>query len=220
MVTVLDDFEDGDIAEYAGDTSEYSVSSSDPVYEGTYSLQTTADVIEAITRTDKTIPPSGTPFGAWHYGDIYSTFGIDVSNSSGFLWAVQSETDGDALECYSIITESASGSELSYAIVRFDGGGSSDNVTLAETDTSVPKNTWHKLRIAQWTDGGDITVEVVDKSGTVVTSASTTDDTYGEGGFGFYNGGGDGGTVAYDYAFKPSTLSPPDPPSNLSAEVQ
>lgn len=205
MVTILDDFESGSLSTvYGGDTGSFSVESSSPVYEGSYSLHSTSNAV-AITRTDVSISPGETPFGAWQYGDLWvGTYGTN-GRLEGFVWGVPSETGYASLSGYAVLGTNNDSETIDYRLYRFDSGSKTDLGSVA----IVNPNTWNKVNVTQWDSNGNITVEIVDSSGTVVNSLSTIDSNYGGGGVGWVVDGDGGTTVGFDYAFKPTNLSPP-----------
>jgi len=198
MVTVLDSFEDGDISEYSGDTGAFDVVSS-PTYDGGNALESLGNSFNNdITRTDVTIAPSETPFGAWVQYDTVGTpsprFGID--------FAVQSATGNAGLSGYRIVLVTEF--EL-LELYRVDDG--SDTVLASADYSNGSTGTWFNVVCTEWTSSGDVTVEIRDTGGSTLASVSVTDSTYGSGGIGF-NAVSDE-TFNYDYYYKPTTIAPP-----------
>ena len=197
MVTVLDSFEDGDISEYGGDTGAFSTTTTD-AFDGSVSL--TEDGTSAlISRTDKSLTPeSSVPFGFYMY------LPDDGSNLTGSLaFGAQSAAGSGSYSGYTVGV--SRGFIDIFLLDRWDNGSSANLVTT--TDYTIPKGTWFKIEVTQWTKTGDITATMGDGSGNVRGTISTTDTTYGEGGFGFYNN--DTAGLLYDYVYKPLGLETP-----------
>jgi len=197
MVTVLDSFEDGDLSEYSGDTGAFSTTTTD-AFDGSVSL--TEDGTSAlISRTDKSLTPeSSVPFGFYMY------LPDDGSNLTGSLaFGAQSAAGSGSYSGYTVGV--TSGFIDIFLLDRWDNGSSANLVTT--TDYTIPKGTWFKIEVTQWTKTGDITATMGDGSGNVRGTISTTDTTYGEGGFGFYNS--DTAGLLYDYVYKPLGLETP-----------
>ena len=198
MVTVLDSFEDGDLSEYSGDTESFNIVST-PTYDGGNALEGTG--FSAITRTDQTISPGDTPFGAALRSNFNATYG-DFGNAC-FVFGVESESGDSNLSGY-VVQLRAGDNELRFN--RFDSG---DLNKLASTSAILSTGEYYDVEISQWTDGGDITAEVTDDDG-VIQSVSVVDDTYGEGGYGWQarqNSFAD--DPNFDYAYKKEPLQPP-----------
>ena len=206
MVT-LADFESGDLTGWSGDTGDFDVTDdSGQVFAGDFSLRKPDGAISAtITRTDVTVAPGETPFGATLRADETA-----IGQSPSFvLFGVQSATGLTSLDAYGLyITPN-----VEAGILRFDGGGAN---IIASTDTFAPSfGAWYTLRCTEWTTNGNITVEFR-TNGVVQETVSVTDATYGAGGIGF--GAFPSGRTLYDEYLKPPFG--PDAPTNLTATIQ
>lgn len=188
-LTVVDDFEDGDIAEYSGDTANFGVVTS-PTKNGSYALEYTGTTNNgAITDTnDLTHPGQG------------DTFRINIRTTSvsegvaEVLWAVQSETGASGLDCYSARGNFAGGD---FELNKYSSGGRS---TLAE-DTTVSYSTgvWYEIEVG-WATDGTMTVTLYDGGGNQVAQVSATDTGYTSGGVGWLGNRGDSAQSSYyDY---------------------
>lgn len=165
--SVVDSYEDQDISEYFGDTSEYSVVNS-PVFDGSYALQAS---------------------GIDSDHDIWSTSGLDVYPEAGYPWQtsvlLDSGEDGNAKvrfgvqdtdNFYQIFLDNYAGS-IELSKIEFGTGSS-----LASASTNPPPNVWLRLDV-DWQADGTINVSIVNTSdGTVVETLSATDTTFTSGG--------------------------------------
>lgn len=168
---IIDDFEDGDISEYSGDTSVFSVSSSDP-YEGTYHSvadSSSNNTHEMVNRTDLTI----------QQGDTIELYGRTGGGNDrwGFCFGAQSASGAGNYSGYNV--SMANGGEQA-RINRWDNG--SENL-LAENIYSNTIGSWHKWKV-NWATDGKITFVQFDGSGNTNGSISAIDTTYSSGGIG------------------------------------
>lgn len=175
VTNIIDDFEDGDLAEYTVNTSGFSVVDT-PSLNGDFSLN----------ANDNSSNPN-----------IQSTNGLGFYPSVGDSWryAYRFQDATDSIIQFWFFTESENAKPNGYE-VRLDGRGG-DNIELAkwynsgsrtvlasETQT-YESNTWNELEISVTTDN-KITAELFDGSGTSIGGPiSATDSTYTNGGLGF-----------------------------------
>lgn len=196
MSVVLDSIEDGDIVEYGGDNGSFSIDTS-VVHDGSNSIScSTGDV--AITRTDKSISHDDTPFGGW--------MATNNGSEPGFVWGVGSEVGYSSLAGYAVILSDYSGE---VQLVRYDSDGSQTQLSSKSVDWSW--ETYYEVACTQWTSGGDITVEIRDGSGNIVSTLTAIDDTHGPGGFGWLKSNQYNYYKSYyDYAYKTPPLTAPE----------
>lgn len=170
---VLDDFEDGNITEYSGDTGSFSVLA-DAAQEGSYGLKSTAS--GGIRRTDVTVSQGDIITFQW-YPFAYSSDGI-----SGFLFGVQ-----DADNYYRAMLQYRNGTTF---YLRKVVSGSPQNLDIKANFTW--SQAWSEVKLV-WETNGDITMSWDKDSETLAVN----DTTFTSGGIGF---DGDGNLDAYfDY---------------------
>lgn len=170
---IVDDYEDGDIAEYAGDTGSYTTQQT-TVYEGSYALQ------ETDTSTGAAWLQSTSGLNAYpSQGDTWSVrVYLDQSTSNPFIqYALQSNTNGS--DRYDLQLDSQNGDFK----IRVTSGGSTSTLA-SDTSVSYPSGEWLKVTV-QWASDGTMTATVEDASGTQLSQISATDTTFTSGGVGF-----------------------------------
>lgn len=175
--TLFEGFEDGDIAEYSGDTGAFTVQQS-TVYDGTYALEASNGSGEhAITRTDWTVGQGDS---------ITSYYQAPDSTVNKLLFGVQSATGVSNVSGYAAVVYQRGASEADNALMvqRYDNGSST---TLSETNQDVPADTWMELEVV-WGTTGTITATLYQTDGTQIMSTSASDTTYTSGGIGFIEG--------------------------------
>lgn len=168
-VTIVEDFESGDLAAWGDGGSDsvgsYDVDTGAPVYNGSYSLKDYSVAFTQIT-SESGLPVYPGP------GDTFA-FSFQVGSQADVLqvrygrqtndeeYTVRMSSDSDTLEL-----------QASY-------GGSPQ--TLDSASVSYPTETWIDVLVDWGTDGYQY-VEVRDIDGNDIGSVSAVDDTYGEGG--------------------------------------
>lgn len=186
---IIDDFEDGDIAEYSGDTGNFSTSTT-PIQNGTNSL-------EAST--------SGSSVA------IHSSNGLDSYFDQGETMRVWmrtgTNTDINQFVSYFAQKEGSTGVNRYYVelaraagvfrLIMYDG---SANI-LASASQTYSDSTWYEVEV-NVTTGGDHTLTLLDSSGSQLNQIAVTDTTYSDGGvgFGLGNAGSSSATHHFDYA--------------------
>lgn len=192
----VDGFEDNDIGEYYGDTSEFAVASG-AARTGSYGLN--------FTRA-----------GTSGYREIFSNPGDGLPNyvSKGdtiTFWTRSSTTDGGTTAQAEIIfgKDTDTGQDQYYnAWVNFDEGNFAivkNNETMSPapqvTDTSAftyTSNTWYKVEV-NWYQNDTIIATLYDDTGTELSTISYTDESGDINGNGIgFRGYSDGPTVHYD----------------------
>jgi hypothetical protein len=181
--TTIDDFEDGNISEYGGDTASFSVQTN-TVWEGTHALSGQRDMggqsIASTSGLDN-YPTQDKKFTFYHQGNNESDSGI------GFF--VQSETsypDGYYLEHSTIKNE---------IVINLRDNGNS--YQLSSTNVSQSTNTWYKGECLPESDG-TITCTLYDTAGNELAQVSATDSTFSSGGISFIAKGNSGAVHYWD----------------------
>jgi hypothetical protein len=181
--SVVDDFEDGDMGEYSGEVSKYTVQSSTTL-EGNYSLEAT-DVYGKIANSSSK--------GETTRGNEYVARVLASSGSGGYpgLIVGAQNLNYPGSDCYMTILQPAKDNLL---LLRRDSGS---NTTLDSVSVSLSEGTEYRLALRYGTDR--IQVSVQDSNGNKLAGTDPIEDTIHSGGyFGFYTGGGT--PVYYDYA--------------------
>jgi alpha-L-rhamnosidase len=173
--TVVDDFEDGDMEEYAGHVDGYSVTTDEPVYHGSSSLKMpTAGRERRISSTsglDKY--PSA--------GDIvkYDFQLGSASDTLTFVFGAQSE-GANPPNRYDLNLNSPSNTLLLW---RIEDGSP---IQLASTPVNIGDYVGEWIEgTVDWAGDGTIACRLVDASGTEIASLSGSDDSYNNGGISF-----------------------------------
>lgn len=171
MVTVLDDFEDGDIAEYSGSTGEYTVQQN-TVYEGSYALETSGANQQDIYDPNVSLSQGDAPFGAYMAGGQTSGMYSTSSQRPQLLFGHQ----GSSLSGYGV--EIAAYND-EFGLVRWDSGSETDLATA--TGLSLTVGEFYEVKITTWDSSGNIEAKLLDASGTELATVSATDTTYSNG---------------------------------------
>jgi hypothetical protein len=188
--SVFDDFEDGNISEYSGDTGLFEVSTSFN-YVGTYGLD--ADDPDVALQTTDGI----------YRTDVTSNFG--ASSTVRYFQYVDATSDDEPCTLFGVQSPGSNNNNYAVCLDPFD-----DVVSLAkdvysddESGTSLDSTAvtfttgWYEV-VIDWLPDGSIDVEVFD-DGSSFATVSATDTSYIVGGFGFsfwaQNGGWDYFTV-------------------------
>lgn len=160
--SVIDDFNDGDLSEYSGDTGSFSVVSS-PTYEGDYALEAqTNESILAIT--DDSISKSQGVTLEYRQRAISDT-------DAGFIYFKQS----NELSGYFLNIQVDTGT---MRFRRFDNG----SVTLLDSKSvSIPSDEWLRNRVTTDTNGNHAWV-LRDSGCNKLGEISLSDSTYTSGG--------------------------------------
>lgn len=179
---ILENFEDGDISEYNGDTGSWSINTN-KVYEGNYSAFCGSD--GKIYRTDINIKR-----GQIIEGRIFSD---GVNRGSGIILAASGTSSSD-VSGYLLGHQNA-GSNNSISFGRYDSGSLT---RLKNSSTSPPNKEWLKF-IFKWYKNGDITYILKDSNDNQVKKFELNDTTYDQGGIGWEcNSGNDNNNMWVD----------------------
>ncbi len=179
-----DDFEDGNISEYSGNTSLFTVDSSF-AYGGSYGLDNTAHetdkATDGIARFDQVIS-QGETIRYMQYIDTTAGSGDETCT----LFAVQSPVTAN--QNYAICLEQYNTDRVS--IVKNAENTDSTGTLLASTALTYVTG-WYEVEVAWGTD--DSINVTLSQNGSTVATVSTSDGTYTSGGYGFtywFNYGG------------------------------
>lgn len=175
--TLIDDFEDGDISEYAGNTGDVTVDQTEPVYHGNYSAK-----IENVSMSGPVYSTSGLANYPSASATIRSRFYIDKamrdyadSNFFDLLFGLQDSNNffqvdvhcqGQYLKIFK--TEGGTGTELQY-----------------QPGQNIPFNEWLTLEV-QWHSNGYIKAYVLnDKLELIGPPIEVVAGEFQSGGIGF-----------------------------------
>lgn len=181
-----DDFEDGNISEYSGDTSLFAVDSSF-AYGGSYGLDATGHesdkATDGIGRTSQTVN-QGEIIRYLQYVDTSAGSGDEVCT----LFGMQSPVTAN--QNYAVCLEQFGVDRLS--LVRDADNTDTSGVVLSTTTVSYSTG-WYEIEI-DWQTDDDIYV-TLSQNDVIIATTSDTDGTYTTGGIGFtfwfQNGGWD-----------------------------
>jgi len=175
---IIDDFEDGNINEYNGDTGDYSVTSSNPI-SGSSSLLSTAGSFAT--------PYIHSTSGLQNYPQAGDTFSYKIriegtiNVSSGLVFGIQSNTSQN----YALLIFSASGADR----IEFRKNVASGSLGTQISAQNVSTFTNDVIRFeVDWGTNGTISVDVINEGTNTVDTVSFTDSDYTSGGIGFANG--------------------------------
>lgn len=190
-----DDFEDGNISEYAGDTGLFTVAGTFD-YGGAYGLDMSGSPFtrapDGIYRNDITVS-QGEIIRYMQYVDL----GSGSSDEACTMFGVQSP--GSDNENYAVCLEIFGTDHIS--LVRdVESTDSYGSVVPLASSTLTYATGWYEVEI-DWQTDDTIDVTLYNSAGTAVASTSAVDSTYTSGGIGFtawgQHGGWDG-YVSYD----------------------
>jgi hypothetical protein len=166
---IIDDFEDGGISEYQGDTGQFTAQTN-TVFEGTYAL-----------KGDTGTNGGGRTIESTSGLDNYPTAGDEIEfycyrtasgDNPGFSFAVEPGERRYNVEIFS--------GQIS--IKKFYGGSNEDlNIN---TNVTIPENEWLRC-VVNWGSDGTITLTVYDANDNNLGSVSATEKTFTEGGIGY-----------------------------------
>ncbi len=177
VFVVADDFEDNDLSEYSGETSEFSVNGS-YAYDGVYGLDSTSDTARTESggayTLDQTVS-QGETIRFKQYVDV------STSDETCVLFGVQ--TTGAPASNYGVCLDLNGTDRLVLVRNAVDSADTSPAVTLSSSTISASTG-WHTFEV-DWGTDDSIAVDMSDESGSSVASISASDSNYTDGGFGF-----------------------------------
>lgn len=165
---LIDGFEDGDIAEYSGDTDEYAATTTNP-FDGDYSLEctTTSAGSKRIVRTDvEWGPDDDSELHGW----------ISREHSAGIRFGALSRDEN-----YSARLRDSGETDVILELRVSDGGSDSLELTVLGIDRT--EHEWLRVGV-DWKPDGTLIATAYDESATSIDSISAVDTTYDAGGVG------------------------------------
>lgn len=162
-----DDFEDGEIAEYEGDTGSFNVQST-TVLEGSYSLEGAATSGIELHRTNVELN-EGTDFR------FLTQVGANAVSITRFSYI-------DADNYYQVVVDHST-DRVALEVVE----GGTKSTVVEDTAPSVPSGERLKVKV-RWDRGGDFDLYFLDSADNQFTSISGSDPTHTGGGIGFKSG--------------------------------
>jgi len=183
FLSIVDDFEDGNLNEYVGATSGFTVQSNEEVFNGSNALKRfdSTGTNRIVSQSGlANYPQQGQEFGWFVYVPSASLSSNVVSQIS---WGQQS-TDGTGTDGYITQIRPA---QSKYVLGR--GGSSLGNQTNNTNVTwSNFADRWLEERIT-WDTDGSMTAEIYDgekdNGASLIASLSFSDTTHSSGGIGF-----------------------------------
>lgn len=192
--TAVDGFEDGDVAEYVGDTGQFAAQTS-TTYHGGYALQCDSSAGASYTIGSTTglydYPTQGDTF-AWNAHLVNSGNPIQFA-----FFALQNETEPTTDSCYRVMLDAR---DDNLQLGRWDSGSFTE---LDSGSATWPLDQWIEIEV-DWQTNGTIAVTAwtLDGSGsrdTQLGSLSPSDATYSSGGVGWGVNDGTPGTPTTVY---------------------
>jgi hypothetical protein len=187
-----DDFEDGDIAEYSGQTSLFQVDAGS-AFGGSFGLELNAAnkgtrLNPGIARFDQAVA-QGQTIRFMQYVDTAAGSSDEVCT----LFGVQSPASAN--QNYGVCLEQFGTDRITLAknILSTDNFGT---VTQLASSTVTYTTGWYEIEV-DWLTDDSIDVRLYNPSGTLVTSVSAVDTAYSSGGYGFTSWGQNGDWDSY-----------------------
>jgi hypothetical protein len=167
---IIDQFRDGDIAEYSGDTAAFSVQTT-TVLEGSYSLQgTTSGAGQSIFANS----------GLNYFPEAGDTFAYKVHKLTADVQSMLSFGGGttDDNNCYRFFARADKGD---YLIQKRDGGTNTELDSGGATWPITDTMTWE----IDWGTDGSIRFLITDSTDSVIVDTTVQDSTFTTGGIGY-----------------------------------
>jgi uncharacterized phage protein gp47/JayE len=162
-----DDFEDGDVSEYKGDTADFNVQST-TVLEDSYSLEGTAVDGAEIHREEVEVN-EGTDF------QFYTQVGTNAISITEFSYI-------DLDNYYQVVVDH-NNDRVALEVVE----GGTNSTVVEDTAPGVPSAERLKVKV-NWERGGDFSIYFIDAAGNQFASLFENDPTHTGGGIGFKSG--------------------------------
>lgn len=190
---IIDDFEDGDISEYGGDTGPFDVIvDKDDAQDGNRVLTWENGGNSVISSTSGlgVYPEPGDSFRG--YFKSTATPSSDLSTHSALVWGMSSEVGFNNRDGYAVQLR---GQET--RLVRYDSG----NTVELDDDTNftLRQDTWFKV-LVNWGTDGKIVVNIEDLDDAGDTRLEATDTTHTGSGIGWAGNHDSGTEQRYDRA--------------------
>ena len=198
-LTIIDDFSSGSISEYTSytnDGADWNINSSSEseiggnVLRGDDEGDTFSDNILASELGDglSNYPSPGDEIE-------YRINSVDGDDRFGFVFGIENIDSYDSIDGYTVFTHP----EDDYIrLVRMDDERPTNAPTLDESSISLSNDEWYKVNI-DW-EVGDISVTLLNDSGSTLTTLHSNDSNYEGRGFGWFFRYSSSGGVEWDYA--------------------
>lgn len=209
MTTILDDFEDGDISEYGGDTGDFSVTTNNP-YEGSNSIEPVSDIRAEIVELNQQINDNEVPFGCWVNPGLSTSGSFQQFWMINLIWS-QSGDDGG----YSVVCNVKDD-----VFTFYQYNDDETRTQLAQTNQTFSTDTWYRIAVTEYDSNGNMTARVYDTSNTELASLSVQDSTFDTNLFGIVHDRPFTNDVNVPHCDKLYKLKIPEPPTGASATVQ
>jgi hypothetical protein len=183
---ILEDFEDGALSEYGGDTHRFGVQS-DTVFDGSNAMTSPgASPVASISRTDVSLRQGDTVSARINFGSS-----TDVINPGLFVFTQQESREPDGY----LVEVANDHSPTKFRLWRNSGGFTQ----LATDEFELQLDTWYEI-VVEAGETGQWTVTLNDDEGVQVAQVTAADSTFTSGGFGWRMVRE--GTAYYDYVRK------------------
>jgi hypothetical protein len=190
METEIDDFEGGDLTPYIHDPTQANSSAKIgayadgyPTYSGSHTLaieDTNTEMISLPGDGLKNYPSAGDTFICW----LRTTAGDANAN---FTYGVQDHENRYFVKVNFDLN----------AIYLFKYENDAGTVLASDSDLSLETDAWYKI-LVEWESDGTHRVHLVHQNGNYLTSVSSVDTTWKQGGIGFDGYMSTGGSVYFD----------------------
>lgn len=218
MVNVLDSFEDGNINDWSGDTDIFSVETDSSIaFDGSNYLKGAhpgggQSEKNAIFKDNESLSPGGAlPVSVWAEN-------VDGNQAvTTLVFGVSSVVAGENLEGYIAGYNANAGA---FELIRL---GDTSQTELAVSLRDNFGSDGFTIDLTKWDTNGNIEVTFEELASGNTHTLAATDTTYTGSNLGVYVGAFTSDFASdhrWDYLTQAEDLSPPDPPSNLTAEVQ
>lgn len=176
----IDDFENGDLSNYSGDTANFAVQTNN-VYEGTYSLEATSDgagyTIYSMSGLNY-YPQAGDTFQFQMYTTDTDNAGTGGNSLRiGFRWCVQSSSEASF---YAAMIKPADDDIQ----LRVSNSGNLTTLASATYEGSNYSGEWLRPWVSHATDG-TISYDLYDSTDALIASCNATDTSFTSGGAGW-----------------------------------
>lgn len=179
QITVVDNLEDGDIAEYVGNTADFTVDTTAPVFNGSHSAK-------CSTADSEIISTSGLPY----YPQQGDTFAGQVQMNNGC--AAQLAYFVQDINNYYLFEAYATGDIIRLYV---KSGGSFSEISRAAV--TVNNGTEYQLRATPKSNGDHVIALYNADASSLLKSFTAVDSTYSSGGVGMRQG--NVGSATFDY---------------------
>ena len=185
--------EEDSLTHFSGDTGGYAINDDSPIIWDEFNEL-------SLKKTSTSQQTIGSTSGLQNYPEPGDSFSFFVREGSGeprslFAWAVQDASDAVLGGSYGFRGE-ADNNQIVFV---------KDGSTVSSEPMTINSETWYDVEI-EWETNGDITITVYDvdqstgdRTGTVGSLSDNDTEYSSSGGIGLSDGG-QGGTLAWDFA--------------------